>query len=62
MSDADAVDLAVTRVGSGDRLVVFVHGVPARGSAFDRVAAVLASECEMLWLRRALELARSRPT
>jgi pimeloyl-ACP methyl ester carboxylesterase len=42
----------VTRVGSGDRLVVFVHGVLGRGSAFDRVAALLASECEMLWYDR----------
>lgn len=52
MSDADAADLAITRLGSGDRLVVFVHGVLGRGSAFDCVAAVLASECEMLWYDR----------
>jgi pimeloyl-ACP methyl ester carboxylesterase len=52
VSDADAADLAVTRVGSGDPLVVFVHGVLGRGSAFDRVAAVLEPECEMLWYDR----------
>jgi pimeloyl-ACP methyl ester carboxylesterase len=35
-------------VGSGDALVVFVHGVLDRGRSFDRVAEVLASECRML--------------
>jgi pimeloyl-ACP methyl ester carboxylesterase len=35
-------------VGSGDALVVFVHGALDRGRSFDRVADVLASECRML--------------
>jgi pimeloyl-ACP methyl ester carboxylesterase len=44
--------LEVTEVGSGDALVVFVHGVLGRGGAFDRVADVLAAECRMLWYDR----------
>jgi pimeloyl-ACP methyl ester carboxylesterase len=46
------MDLEVTEVGTGDTLVVFVHGVLGRGGSFDRVAAVLASECRMLWYDR----------
>ncbi len=46
------MDLAVTEVGSGDALVVFVHGVLGRGRSFDRVADVLVSECRMLWYDR----------
>jgi pimeloyl-ACP methyl ester carboxylesterase len=46
------VDLAITESGSGDALVVFVHGVLDRGRSFDRVADLLASECRMLWYDR----------
>ena len=46
------MDLAVTEVGSGDALVVFVHGVLGHGRSFDRVAAELDSECRMLWYDR----------
>lgn len=46
------MDLEVTEAGSGDALVVFVHGVLGRGRSFDRVADVLASECRMLWYDR----------
>jgi pimeloyl-ACP methyl ester carboxylesterase len=46
------VDLAVTATGSGDTLVVFVHGVLGRGGSFDRVADVLASDCRVLWYDR----------
>ena len=46
------VDLEVTEVGDGDRLVVFVHGVLGRGRSFDRVADLLASECRMRWYDR----------
>jgi pimeloyl-ACP methyl ester carboxylesterase len=42
------VDLAVTESGSGDALVVFVHGVLDRGRSFDRVATALSSECRTL--------------
>ena len=42
----------MTEVGSGDRLVVFVHGVLDRGRSFSRAADVLASECRMLWYDR----------
>src|SRR5215510_7043817 len=42
-----SVDLEVTEVGSGDALVVFVHGVLDRGRSFDRVADVLAPECRL---------------
>jgi pimeloyl-ACP methyl ester carboxylesterase len=46
------MDLEVTEVGTGDALVVFVHGVLGSGRSFDRVADVLASECRMLWYDR----------
>jgi pimeloyl-ACP methyl ester carboxylesterase len=46
------MDLEVTEVGSGDDLVVFVHGVLGRGISFDRVAKFLSSECRMLWYDR----------
>lgn len=46
------MDLEVTEVGSGDDLVVFVHGVLGRGISFDRVANHLVSECRMLWYDR----------
>jgi pimeloyl-ACP methyl ester carboxylesterase len=39
---------AVTESGSGDVLVVFVHGVLDRGRSFDRIADALASECRVL--------------
>jgi pimeloyl-ACP methyl ester carboxylesterase len=38
----------VTESGSGDVLVVFVHGVLDRGRSFDRVANALSSECRVL--------------
>jgi len=34
--------------GVGEQLVVFVHGVLDRGRSFDRVAALLDSECRMI--------------
>ena len=46
------MDLEVTELGSGDALVVFVHGVLGRGRSFDRIADVLAPECRMLWYDR----------
>jgi hypothetical protein len=46
------VSLAVTEVGTGDRLVVFVHGVLGHGRSFDRVAALLDEECTMRWYDR----------
>jgi pimeloyl-ACP methyl ester carboxylesterase len=46
------MDLAVTEVGAGQRLVVFVHGVLDRGRSFDRVAALLGDECRMTWYDR----------
>jgi len=46
------VDLDLMELGSGERLVVFVHGVLGRGRSFDRVASLLASECRMLWYDR----------
>jgi hypothetical protein len=48
----ESMDLEVTEVGSGDALVVFVHGVLGHGRSFDRVADVLAAECRMLWYDR----------
>jgi len=45
-------ELAVTELGSGNDLVVFVHGVFDRGSSFDRVAARLDGSCRMLWYDR----------
>jgi len=44
--------LEVHEAGSGDALVVFVHGVLDRGGSFRRVAAVLEGECRMLWYDR----------
>lgn len=46
------VDLGVMELGSGGPLVVFVHGVLGSGRSFDRVAALLAPECRMLWYDR----------
>ena len=46
------MDLAVTEIGGGDRLVVFVHGVLGSGPSFDRVAERLAGECTMRWYDR----------
>jgi pimeloyl-ACP methyl ester carboxylesterase len=46
------MDLEITEVGSGDELVVLVHGVLDRGTSFRRVAAQLDTECRMLWYDR----------
>ncbi len=46
------MDLEITETGSGDALVVFVHGVLGRGGSFDRVADLLDDECRMLWYDR----------
>jgi pimeloyl-ACP methyl ester carboxylesterase len=43
-----ATDLAVTVTGTGDALVVFVHGVLDRGRSFTRVAEILEPECRMV--------------
>ena len=43
-----ASELAVTESGTGDPLVVFVHGVLDRGRSFERVAEVLAPDCRMV--------------
>jgi pimeloyl-ACP methyl ester carboxylesterase len=47
-----STDLDVVETGTGDELVVFVHGVLDRGGSFDRVADCLADECRMLWYDR----------
>ncbi len=39
-------------MGSGEDLVVFVHGVLDRGVSFEKVAKILDSECRMLWYDR----------
>ncbi len=44
--------IEVTEVGSGEPLVVLVHGALGWGSSFDRVAAELENECRMLWYDR----------
>jgi len=46
------MDLEVTERGTGDELVVFVHGVLDRGSSFRRVAEQLDGECRMRWYDR----------
>jgi pimeloyl-ACP methyl ester carboxylesterase len=46
------MDLAVTETGTGEPLVVFVHGVLDRGRSFSRVAALLAPDCRALWYDR----------
>jgi pimeloyl-ACP methyl ester carboxylesterase len=43
-----APDFAVTESGSGNVLVVFVHGVLDRGRSFDRIADALSTECRLL--------------
>ena len=45
-------DLVVTEVGSGDTLVVFVHGVMGHGRSFDRVAEILDADFRMVWYDR----------
>jgi pimeloyl-ACP methyl ester carboxylesterase len=48
-----ATDLAVTESGSGDPLVVFVHGVLDRGRSFAHVGEALAPDCRtVLYDRR----------
>jgi pimeloyl-ACP methyl ester carboxylesterase len=44
--------LEVHESGTGDALVVFVHGVLDRGGSFRRTAAALDGECRMLWYDR----------
>jgi len=44
--------LAVHEAGSGDGLVVFVHGVLDRGGSFRRVAAALEGDCRTIWYDR----------
>ncbi len=46
------MDLEVTELGSGDALLVFVHGVLDRGTSFRRVADQLDGDCRMLWYDR----------
>jgi pimeloyl-ACP methyl ester carboxylesterase len=46
------MDLNVTESGSGDALVVLVHGVLDRGRSFSRVAELLSAECRLLWYDR----------
>src|SRR5262245_45116929 len=46
------MDLEVTESGSGEELVVFVHGVLDRGTSFRHVAELLDGECRMLWYDR----------
>jgi pimeloyl-ACP methyl ester carboxylesterase len=41
-------ELKVTERGSGETLVVFVHGVLDRGRSFDQVVERLESDCRML--------------
>jgi pimeloyl-ACP methyl ester carboxylesterase len=44
--------LTITTVGSGDTLILFVHGAMGWGRSFDRVAAELGPEFTMLWYDR----------
>jgi pimeloyl-ACP methyl ester carboxylesterase len=46
------MDLMVTESGSGEALVVFVHGVLDRGRSFSGVAEILSPDCRMLWYDR----------
>lgn len=46
------MDLAVRESGTGEVLVVFVHGVMDRGRSFEPVAALLEGECRMRWYDR----------
>ncbi|HEY6532142.1 MAG TPA: alpha/beta hydrolase [Acidimicrobiales bacterium] len=45
-------DLAVTESGTGDRLVVFVHGVLDRGRSFEPIAERLDGRCRTVWYDR----------
>jgi pimeloyl-ACP methyl ester carboxylesterase len=45
---AVAMDLHVTERGSGERLVVLIHGVLDRGRSFDQVIGLLEPDCRML--------------
>ncbi|MCW2522537.1 MAG: alpha/beta hydrolase [Frankiales bacterium] len=42
------MDLSVTASGTGEPLVLLVHGVLDNGRSFDRVAELLDSECRLL--------------
>jgi pimeloyl-ACP methyl ester carboxylesterase len=46
------MDLGVTEVGSGEMLVVLVHGVLDRGRSFRRMASLLEGECRLRWYDR----------
>jgi pimeloyl-ACP methyl ester carboxylesterase len=46
------VDLEITEVGSGDALVVLVHGVLDRGRSFRHMATLLEGECRLRWYDR----------
>ncbi|HLY84541.1 MAG TPA: alpha/beta hydrolase [Acidimicrobiales bacterium] len=52
MAPSRRTDLEVIERGSGDQLVVFVHGVLDGGQSFGRVAALLEGECRMVWYDR----------
>lgn len=45
-------DLHLFEDGTGDQLVVFVHGVLDRASSFGRVAAFLSDQCHMVFYDR----------
>jgi pimeloyl-ACP methyl ester carboxylesterase len=45
-------DLHLSEEGTGDQLVVFVHGVLDRGSSFRKSAAFLPAECRMVFYDR----------
>jgi pimeloyl-ACP methyl ester carboxylesterase len=46
------VDLNVTESGTGEALVVLVHGVLDRGRSFSRVAELLSADCRLAWYDR----------
>jgi pimeloyl-ACP methyl ester carboxylesterase len=52
LARVSATGLEVTKVGAGDRRVVFVHGVLDRGRSFNRVAGKLDGACHMEWYDR----------
>jgi len=52
LSGAEPHRLVTHTCGRGTQRVVFVHGVLDRGRSFDRVAAELDRECEMVWYDR----------
>ncbi|HUN31401.1 MAG TPA: alpha/beta hydrolase [Trebonia sp.] len=46
------MDLIVTESGTGDALVVLVHGVLDRGRSFSQVGALLSADCRLAWYDR----------